>query len=515
MSRRNNGGINDFIESDDDASDVDQSLATLATGQKRRAKRQKVEIVDPYANETPEQKRVRLAKEYITSLGLEQEDEEEKLVEDDDISAHPYGNDALALALREQALRLQGKERRIFLANTINYSAFISPSQPESFDPSLAPQIAQTITPRDLPIHAPKPLWVSNGHRWTITALTLSDDNSFAITCSLDGSIMRHDTATGKRTKISLGTAKGQKGHRGAIFGASISSDNVYLATGGDDHTVRIWDLRKCICVHTFTRHRAAVRAVKFKRDSLALFSTGDDRTVCLYDIEQMNFMETLYGHTKPVIAMDALYQDRIFTCGLDSSCRVWKLETESQLVFEGKKEMHSFDCLTAIDHDTVVTGSQANTLSLWNTKKRKPIDVVHNAHSSQTYSHLGTERYGPTVQTLYQPVENWVSAVHSVYSTDLVASGSSDGFLRFWQTNIKQQTLKQLFAIPIAGYINGIQLALGGKFVLVSVGKNNRLGSWTGHITKGVHEGLYCFDLSSIFSQTEQDDDDEDDETQ
>eukprot|EP00461_Guttulinopsis_vulgaris_P006514 UN06547 len=85
--------------------------------------------------------------------------------------------------------------------------------------------------------------------------------------------------------------------------------------------------------------------------------------------------METLYGHTYPVFGMDALYQNKLYTCGGDTTCRVWKLETESQLVLQGDKNQLSMDCLAAIDHDTMVTGSQGNMLQLWSSAKRKPCD--------------------------------------------------------------------------------------------------------------------------------------------
>ena len=49
------------------------------------------------------------------------------------------------------------------------------------------------------------------------------------------------------------------KGHLGTVTCMSVSSDGNFLASGGDDKTVRIWDTRSQKLLETFRGHRNGV----------------------------------------------------------------------------------------------------------------------------------------------------------------------------------------------------------------------------------------------------------------
>lgn len=92
-----------------------------------------------------------------------------------------------------------------------------------------------------------------------------------------DSSIWKWDVETGKRTLFNLGSRNNgddnngthRHGHKGDILCMSLSSDGVYLATGGKDKTVRIWDTRSNEMVKKFHEHRDVVTGVCFRKDAL------------------------------------------------------------------------------------------------------------------------------------------------------------------------------------------------------------------------------------------------------
>ena len=64
------------------------------------------------------------------------------------------------------------------------------------------------------------------------------------------------------------------------------------------------------------------------------------------------------FGHQDAITGLDALSRERAVTCGgRDTSCRVWKLVEESQLVFSGHRD--SIDCIRLINEEHWVTGGQ------------------------------------------------------------------------------------------------------------------------------------------------------------
>jgi ribosomal RNA-processing protein 9 len=81
--------------------------------------------------------------------------------------------------------------------------------------------------------------------------------------------------------------------------------------------------------------------------------------------------------------------------------------------------------------------------------------------------------------------VPRWISSVAAWTNSDLVASGSSDGYIRFWKCGERLKSLTPVFEVPCPGWVNSLEFSSGvnsGKkrsFVAVGVGKEHKLGRW------------------------------------
>jgi len=188
----------------------------------------------------------------------------------------------------------------------------------------------------------------------------------------------------------------------------------------------------------------------------------------------------------------------------------LWKVVEETQLVFRGggsssaKRSSKqnppvlegSMDRVAMIDEEIFITGGDNGSLSLWSINKKKPIFTLPVAHGREP-APTDEERFeGPNPEpgVVVKDQPRWITALKAVPYSDVVLSGSWDGWIRAWRVSADKKKLEELGAIAsdgrdgeptIRGIVNDIALcergerAKNGLSVVVAVGKEHRLGRW------------------------------------
>jgi len=301
------------------------------------------------------------------------------------------------------------------------------------------------------------------------------------------------------------GRGYGIQGHWAQVLAVAVSADGRRVVTGGRDWLVRVWDSREAKIVRTMRGHAGPVTGLVFDGSGPRVYSCSEDRTLKGWDTETGAFAESLFGHSTQVTAVTRLRPGRVAsTGGLDRTVRVWKLEAETQLVFKAPGNAESLDCLAAVHGGKAfVTGGQGGSLHLWNAERKKPVSVAKDPHGAGS----------------------WIVSLASLSGTDLVASGSNDGWIRLWRVHQRGafsdkgaeapadmsaedgghwQTsglLKEVGRAPAAGFVNGLAFSADGRRLVAAVGCEHRMGRWW-RMPK-VRAGIVVVDLPPAIAST------------
>ncbi|XP_048323332.2 U3 snoRNP-associated protein-like EMB2271 [Ziziphus jujuba] len=339
-------------------------------------------------------------------------------------------------------------------------------------------------------------------HRQSVTAVVLSEDDLKGFSASKDGTIMHWDVDSGKGEKYQWPSeevlrshgAKDPQGratkHSKQVLALAVSSDGRYLASGGLDRHVHIWDTRTREHIQAFPGHRGPVSCVTFRQGTSELFSGSYDRTVKIWNAEDRAYLNTLFGHQSEVLNMDCLRKERVLTVGRDRSMQLFKVPEESRLVFRAPAS--SLECCGFVSNDEFLSGSDDGSIELWSVLRKKPVCIFKNAHALLTANNnfeqkdgnripdghlenddLTSEKYGSS------SAYSWVSSITVCRSSDLVASGAANGYVRLWAIGSDTKDLQPLYNLPLVGFVNSLAFAKSGEFLVAGVGQEPRLGRW------------------------------------
>lgn len=99
-----------------------------------------------------------------------------------------------------------------------------------------------------------------------------------------------------------------------------------HLATGGEDNTCRIWDLRKKGCLYTIPAHANLISQIKFEpKEGYFLVTASYDMTTKVWSSRDFKLVKVLSGHESKVTSVDVAADGQtIATVSHDRTIKLW-----------------------------------------------------------------------------------------------------------------------------------------------------------------------------------------------
>ena len=173
----------------------------------------------------------------------------------------------------------------------------------------------QSGTVRLFDINALKCVATFPVHRCEVTAVAFNPlDNGMMFSVGCDG-VMHVLAANSDKPVASI------PAHEGPARCVSVSFDGRFVATGGDDKCVKVFDMKMGKHVGVLKSHDGAVSAVEFSPNGDILASGGADRQTIFYSLEEMSELEGRVAKHTSGISKIRFSQDYNVAVGVSSDC--------------------------------------------------------------------------------------------------------------------------------------------------------------------------------------------------
>ena len=268
-------------------------------------------------------------------------------------------------------------------SNSGNFTSKAAPQESQYSTPEIT---AEIFSIEAQPSQTWKPVRTIKGHSGSVNSIAMSPDGQTLASGSQDRTVSLWNLKTGKRIFTYFGQA-------GEVFTTAISPDGKMLVAGGFDNKISGWrlDTKELICSffaqNSPYSHSGFVSSVAFSRDRRILASASGDKTIRLWGGYTGEFKRTLNGHSDTIWSIAISPDSQTLVSGsADKTISIWSLGSLAQTRILSGHTSWVTSVAISPDGNTLASGSTDGTLKWWNLHSGELLRTI-NSQSTEIFS--------------------------------------------------------------------------------------------------------------------------------
>ncbi|MEO1392804.1 MAG: NB-ARC domain-containing protein [Cyanobacteria bacterium J06634_5] len=260
--------------------------------------------------------------------------------------------------------------------------------------------------------------------------------------------------------------------HRELVHTLSFTPNSQQLVSGGEDKTIKVWDVDTGVCQTTLEQHRDSVRSLTISEDGRFLASGGDDCQVILWDFHRRKAIQAMPTQQSRIwsVALQQQGGKLLLSAGGDKQrLMLWQVMAKPPAMDKGieatannnrpsVRSLRTYRGYTSgiravsfLSDDRIVGGGDSGELIAWDTTGHRKatlslhqgriwsvaVDRQHARIASASDDHtirLWDAATGQCLTTLVGHT-NWVRTVAFSSHGGILASSGDDCTIRIWNT--------------------------------------------------------------------------------
>lgn len=250
------------------------------------------------------------------------------------------------------------------------------------------------------------------------------------------------------------------KADSGWVYAVAISPDGESAIAAYQNKTIKIWNLNTGEEILTLKGHQALVNSVAISSDGQIVVSGSYDKTIKIWDFPTGKEIRTLKGHTGEVLSVAISPNgEKIASASADRTIKIWQLSTGKEIYSIGGHSQDVNALAISPNGQILVSASDDKTIKLWNLNTGKYIRTFEG-HTAD------------------------VNAIAFSPNGEYIASGSDDKTVKVWQVNTGEaiQTFKghssEVYAVAFSPVRAAFSVSEAGGQRPTGVGKTLVSGS-------------------------------------
>jgi len=242
------------------------------------------------------------------------------------------------------------------------------------------------------------------------------------------------------------------EGHKGAVWGVDLNRHATKAATGAADFSAKVWnaiDGEELLNL----KHKHIVKSVNFSKDSQSLATASNDKILRIFDLEKPEESKINFeGHTSGI--KQVMYntdERKLISCADDKTLRFWDVNSGQEIrkleltAPVGGMELSKDQDILTVAHGSNITFYNAETFEkIKEVSAPAPVFSASLLYGKRVFVFGGEDcklyKYNYDTGDEIESFKGHFGPVHCVrFAPDgeLYASGSEDGTLRLWQTEV------------------------------------------------------------------------------